>query len=381
MRSAVIVDAVRTPIARSGEKSLFKDVRADDLGAALIKALLRRTELDPNLIEDVIFGCANQQGEQGINVGRVIALLAGLPVEVAGTTVDRQCGSSLQAVNFAAMSIMTGSADVVVAGGVEHMTHVPMGTGANPHPRLFERFSPSILMMGITAEVLAERTGIGRSESDRFALWSHAKAVAAQEAGRFNQEIIPVSLPDQTVIEKDQHPRKDTSLEKLSLLAPVFKLDGQVTAGNSSGVNDGAAALLMMSEEMAQRLHLRPMAVIRAMAVYGVDPEIMGIGPVPATQRALKRSGLKLEDIGIIEINEAFACQVLSCLKELGISADDPRINPNGGAIALGHPLGCSGARIMTTLVHEMKRTGARYGLATMCIGFGQGIATIVERP
>lgn len=226
MREAVIVDAVRTPIARAGDKSVFKDVRADDLGAAVVKVLLQRTRIDPSQIEDVVFGCANQQGEQGLNIARVIALIAGLPAEVAGTTVDRQCGSSLQAINFAAMSIMTENADVVVAGGVEHMTHIPIGSGGDPHPRLFERFSPSILLMGVTAETLAEKVGIQRAEADRFALWSHQKAIAAQDGGRFKDEIVPVELPDGTVVEMDQHPRRDTSLEKLSLLAPIFKLDG-----------------------------------------------------------------------------------------------------------------------------------------------------------
>ncbi len=376
MREVVIVDGVRTPIGRANKDGYYKDIRADDLGVMCVGRLLERNrQLDPAGIEDVVWGCANQSGEQGLNLGRMIALLAGLPVEVAGTTVDRQCGSSLQAINFAAYEIMCGAGEVVIAGGVEQMSHVPMGSGLLPNPKLLDLFPQDMFVMGLTAERLAAMHGITREQSDTFSLRSHQRALAAREP--FKQEIVPVRLAA-GLVDLDQGPRTDTSLERLAALKPSFKPDGQVTAGNSSQVCDGAAAVLMMSAERARALGLSPMARIRATAVAGVRPEIMGWGPVPATHKALARAGLKLGDIDLVEINEAFAAQVLACNTALGI--DEHRLNVNGGAIALGHPLGCSGARLMVTLTHEMRRRGARLGLATMCIGIGQGIATVVEQ-
>ncbi len=376
MREVVIVDGVRTPIGRANKDGYYKDIRADDLGVMCVGRLLERNrQLDPAGIEDVVWGCANQSGEQGLNLGRMIALLAGLPVEVAGTTVDRQCGSSLQAINFAAYEIMCGAGEVVIAGGVEQMSHVPMGSGLLPNPKLLDLFPQDMFVMGLTAERLAAMHGITREQSDTFSLRSHQRALAAREP--FKQEIVPVRLAA-GLVDLDQGPRTDTSLERLAALKPSFKPDGQVTAGNSSQVCDGAAAVLMMSAERARALGLSPMARIRATAVAGVRPEIMGWGPVPATHKALARAGLKLSDIDLVEINEAFAAQVLACNTALGI--DEHRLNVNGGAIALGHPLGCSGARLMVTLTHEMRRRGARLGLATMCIGIGQGIATVVEQ-
>jgi acetyl-CoA acyltransferase len=376
MHEVVIVDGVRTPIGRANKDGYYKDVRADDLGVMCVRRLLERNrKVDPAEIEDVVWGCANQSGEQGLNLGRMIALLAGLPVEVAGTTVDRQCGSSLQAVNFAAYEIMVGAGEVVIAGGVEQMSHVPMGSGLLPNPKLLDLFPQDMFVMGLTAERLAAMHGITREQADAFSLWSHQRAIAARE--RFKEEIVPARLST-GLVDIDQGPRPDTSLERLAALKPSFKSDGEVTAGNSSQVCDGAAAVLMMSAERARALGLHPMARIRATAVAGVRPEIMGWGPVPATHKALARAGLKLGDIDLVEINEAFAAQVLACNTDLGI--DENRLNVNGGAIALGHPLGCSGARLMVTLTHEMRRRGTQLGLATMCIGIGQGIATLVEQ-
>ncbi len=377
MTEAVIVDGVRTPIARAGkDKSYYKDIRADELGALCVRELLRRSpQVNPAEIEDVIWGCANQSAEQSFNLGRMIALLAGLPVEVAGTTVDRQCGSSLQALNFAAQAIMTGAGDIAIAGGVEHMTHIPMGSGLSPNNRMLEMFPRDMFFMGLTAERLAAMYHIKRQDADAFSLRSNQRAVAAR--ARFAEEIVKVPI-EGALAEVDQGPRADTSLEKLAALAPSFKEDGQVTAGNSSQISDGAAAVLVISAERARSLGLRPMVKIRATAVAGVPPEIMGWGPVPATDKALSRAGLKMADIDLFEINEAFAAQVLACNTEMKISED--KLNVNGGAVALGHPLGCSGARLMTTLIHEMRRRGARLGVATMCIGMGQGVATVVEQ-
>ena len=378
MREVVIVDTVRTPIGRAGrDQAYYKDIRADDLSVLCVKRLIERNPaLDPAEIEDVVWGCANQSGEQSLNLGRMIALLAGLPVEVAGATVDRQCGSSLQAVNFAAFEIMTGAGDTVIAGGVEHMTRIPMGTGVNPNPKLLEMFPADMFMMGMTAERLAAMYGVSRESADAFALRSNQRAVAARE--RFKDEIVAVKLPNGAIVEVDQGPRPETTLEKLASLKPSFKPDGQVTAGNSSQISDGAAAVLLMSAERARSLGLKPKARIRSTAVAGVRPEIMGWGPVPASRKALMRAGLNAADVELWEINEAFAAQVLACNTDLKI--DEERLNVNGGAVALGHPLGCSGARLVTTLVHEMARRGAAVGIATMCIGIGQGIATIIER-
>lgn len=378
MREVVVVDGVRTPIGRAGrDKGYYKDIRADDLAVNCIRRLLEKNpKVNPAEIEDVVFGCANQSGEQGLNIGRMIALLSGLPVEVAGTTIDRQCGSSLQALNFAAQAIMVGAGEMAVAGGVEHLTHVPMGSGIVPNPKLLDMFPRDMFFMGLTAERLADLYKIARRQSDTFALRSNQRAVAARD--RFKEEIVPIKLPDGSTVDVDQGPRAETSLEKLAALQPSFKPDGQVTAGNSSQISDGAAAVLLMSAERARDLGLRPFAKIRATAVAGVRPEIMGWGPVPATRKALGRARLNIKDIGLFEINEAFAAQVLACNTDLKI--DEEKLNVNGGAVALGHPLGCSGARLVVTLTHEMRRRGVALGVATMCIGIGQGIATVVEQ-
>jgi acetyl-CoA acyltransferase len=383
MRRAVIVEAVRTPVGRAHpDKGIFRDVRADDLSGDLMRALLDRVGLPAADVEDVQWGCVKQQGEQGYDVARMAALIAGLPVEVGGVTVNRNCGSSLQAINQAAQSIAAGCEDVQIAGGVEHMHHLPMEAGFDPSPRYFYRHSPATLNMGLTAENLARKYKIGRREQDEFALRSHRRAAEATDSGAFAKEVIPTWGRDEEgrkkLLTEDQCIRRDTSPEALAALKPVFMPDGgTVTAGNASPLNVGAAALLVMSEERAQELGLEPRARIRAMAVAGVDPAVMGIGPVPATHKALERAGLKLADIDLIEINEAFAAQTLAVVKLLG--ADLDKVNVHGGAIAIGHPLGASGARIATTLIHAMQRRGARLGLATMCIGAGQGIATIFE--
>ena len=378
MREVVIIDAVRTPIGRAGrDQAYFKDVRGDELGVACVKRLLERTPaLNPAEIEDLIWGCANQSGEQSLNIGRMIGLLAGLPVEVAGTTVDRQCGSSLQAVNFGMQAIMSGAGEVIIAGGVENMSHVPMGAGVNPNPRLLELYPPEMYVMGMTAERLAEMYRITRAQADAFALRSNQRAVAARD--RFKQEIVPITLPDGATVDTDQGPRAETTIEKLAALKPSFLPTGQVTAGNSSQISDGAAAVLLMSADRARSLGLKPRVRIRATAVAGVRPEIMGWGPVPATHKAMARAGLKPADIGLWEINEAFAAQVLACNTDLAI--DEEKLNVNGGAIAIGHPLGCSGARLTVTLFHEMLRRGTPLGVATMCIGIGQGITTVFEQ-
>ncbi|GAC1397124.1 MAG: thiolase family protein [Ktedonobacteraceae bacterium] len=399
MDDAVILSAVRTPIGRYAGS--LKDVRPDDLAALVIRETVRRANVDPRSVEDVILGCANQAGEDNRNVARMALLLAGLPVEVAGQTVNRLCGSGLQAINSAAQAIQTGAGDTFVAGGVESMTRSPFVLGKSDTPfgrnmnlqdtTLGWRFiNPKLSVvhhpysMGETAENVAERYGISREEQDAYALRSQQKAVAAQQSGRFAVEIMPVPLPQKkgkeaTVVALDEHPRADTTLEKLAALKPVFrKEDGSVTAGNSAGINDGASALVLMSRSQAQRLGLRPRARIVASAVAGVDPAYMGLGPIFATRKVLQRAGLSINDMDLIELNEAFASQTIECARELEI--DMEKLNVNGGAIALGHPLGCSGARVMTTLLHELERRDGRYGLATMCIGVGQGIATIIER-
>ena len=397
LREAVIVDGVRTPIGRYG--GALKDVRPDDLAAATIRALLDRTGIDPNSIEDVIFGDTNQAGEDNRNVARMALLLAGVPIEIGGQTVNRLCGSGLQAVSAAAPAIRCGEGDVFVAGGVESMTRAPMVMlkpdtafprgGAKledttlgwrlVNPKMVEAYPP--ISLGETAENVADRYGISRQRQDEFALRSQQRAGAATTTGRFKDEIVPVTVPagrgKTAAVDTDEHPRPDTTLEKLAALPPAFRTGGTVTAGNSSGINDGAAALLVMEEGTARGLGLAPMARIVASAIAGVHPDYMGIGPIPAARKALARAGLAMADIDLVELNEAFASQALACMDELGM--DPEKVNVNGGAIALGHPVGCSGARITTTLVHEMRRRGARYGLATMCIGVGQGIATVVE--
>ena len=397
MEEAVILSAVRTPIGRYAGS--LKDVRPDDLAALAISEAVRRANIDTSSIEDVIMGCANQAGEDNRNVARMALLLAELPIEVAGQTVNRLCGSGLQAINSAAQAIQTGSGDTFVAGGVESMTRAPFVIGKADsafsrsmtmqdttlgwrfvNPRLAAMYHP--YSMGETAENVAARTHISREEQDAYALRSHQRAVAAQQAGRFVDEIVPVSIPQKKgealLVSLDEQPRRDTTLEKLAALKPAFKKDGCVTAGNSSGINDGAAALVLMSRTRAHNLGMVPRARIVASAVAGVDPAYMGLGPIPATRKVLQRAGLTIRDMDLIELNEAFAVQVLQCVRELEI--DEEKLNVNGGAIALGHPLGCSGARLVVTLLHELERRGGRYGLATMCIGVGQGIATIIER-
>ncbi len=384
MNRPVIVDAVRTPIGRAHkERGVFRDVRSDDLAAIVVQALVERTGIDPAQIEDVVLGNTQQQGEQGFCVARNVALLAGLPLATAGTTVNRLCGSSLQALNQAAHSIIAGFEDVQIVGGLEHMHHIPMDASLDINPKLFQRTSKGALNMGITAEFLAQTQGISRQEQDAFALRSHQRAASAQAAGAFKREMIPVWGRDEAgqrvLVAGDQCVRPDTSAEALAALEPAFMPGmGTVTAGNSSPLNDGAAALLMMSEETAGNLGLTPLVRVLSTAVVGVDPAVMGTGPVPATQKVLKRAGLTLADINLVEINEAFAAQALACARMLDL--DHEKLNVRGGAIAIGHPLGASGARIATTLVHAMIDRDAQLGLATMCIGVGQGIATIFER-
>jgi acetyl-CoA acyltransferase len=384
MKTPVIVDCCRTAIGRAhAERGVFRDVRSDDLAAAVVSAIVERTGVDPAAIEDVVLGNTQQQREQGFNVARIVGLLAGLPSTAGGTTVNRLCGSSLQAINQAAHSIAAGAEDVQIVGGLEHMHHIAMDAGVDFNPKLFHATSKGALHMGFTAEFLAQTQGIDREAQDRFALASHQKAAAATDAGEFAGEIIPVWGRDEAgqrvLVKEDQCIRRDTSLETLGALEPAFMPKiGTVTAGNSSPLNDGAAALLAMSDQAAKDLGLKPLVKIRATAVAGVDPAVMGTGPVPATQLALKRAGLRLSDLDLVELNEAFAAQALACIQMLDL--DGSKVNVRGGAIAIGHPLGASGARIATTLIHTMIDRDASLGLATMCIGIGQGIATIFER-
>lgn len=416
-REALIVGAVRTPVGRHG--GVLSRVRPDDLGATVLQALVEQTEVPPSEVEDIYLGCANQAGEDNRDVARMSLLLAGFPVEVAGATVNRLCGSGLEAVANAARSVMLGEADVYIGGGVESMSRAPY---AMPKPeKAFQpghqivydstlgwRFvNPKMEEMGhtdslgVTAENLAEKRfkltageqkpeelaneyDISREQQDRFALHSHQKAAAAQDEKRFRDEIIPVTVKkrkSEEVVEGDEGPRRDTSLEKLGKLPPAFRKDGTVTAGNSSPLNDGAAAVMVVSADYARAHGLTPLAKIKSVATAGVPPRVMGIGPVPATGKALERAGVSMDDIGLVELNEAFAAQSLAVIYEWGMDFENERLNPNGGAIALGHPLGCSGARILTTLLHEMgRRDDVELGLATMCIGVGQGIAMVVEK-
>ena len=384
MRQAVVIDAVRTPIARaSAEGGYYRSVRSEELSADLIRALVGRTGIDPKLVEDVRWGCVQQQGEQGYDVARIAGLAAGLPVETAGVTVNRNCASSLQAINDSAMSIAAGCEDIQIAGGVEHMDHVPMNKDYSPSPMMLRHYSEAVMNMGLTAEYLAAKYRIPRPKQDEYALRSHRLAAEATDSGAFRAEVVPTWGRDaegrKALLTEDQCIRRDTSIEALSALPPAFNpAGGSVTAGNSSPVNVGAAALLVMSEEKAKALGLKPMAKIRSMAVAGVDPSEMGIGPVPAIKKALARAGLTLDQIDCIELNEAFAVQVLAVLKLLGLGEE--KVNTRGGAIAIGHPLGASGARIATTLLHRMRDGGAKYGLATLCVGQGQGVATVFER-
>jgi 3-oxoadipyl-CoA thiolase len=397
MRDVVILDGVRTPIGRYA--GALRSLRPDDMAAQAIQAILRRNSLDPAAIEDVVFGCANQAGEDNRNVARMAVLLAGLPVDVPGQTVNRLCGSGMQAVQAAAHAIASGVGDVYIAGGVESMTRAPYVLASPqqafprgpmilqdttigwrfPNPKLAEVYP--LYSMGETAENVAERYGISREKQDRFALESQQRAAAASQSGRTAEEIVPVTVPgargEPAQVDRDEHPRPDTTLERLAALRPAFRPGGTVTAGNASGINDGAAALLVASAEWAEREGRTPMARIAATGVAGVDPSYMGIGPVPASRKALARAGRRIDEMDVIELNEAFAAQVLACVRDLEI--DPVRLNPNGGAIALGHPIGASGARILVTLLYEMRRRQARWGLATMCIGVGQGIATVLE--
>lgn len=384
MKTPVIVDAVRTPIGRAHpERGVFRHVRSDDLAVTVVQALVERTGVDPAAIEDVVLGCTQQQGEQGLNVGRLVAVMAGLPFAAGGASVNRLCGSSLQALNQAAHAIIAGAEDCQMIGGLEHMQHYPMDAGIDLNPKVFHRTSKGALMMGVTAEFLAQSRGISREDQDAFALSSHQKACVAYDAGGFAKEIVPVwghnETGERALIDRDQCVREDTSTEALAALKPAFMpVVGTVTAGNSSPLNDGAAAMLVMSDEKAKDLGLTPLAKVRATAIVGVEPCVMGTGPVPATQKALKRASLKLDDIDLVELNEAFAAQSLACLRMLKL--DEEKVNVRGGAIAIGHPLGASGARIATTLLHAMVDRNATLGLATMCIGAGQGIATVLER-
>jgi acetyl-CoA acetyltransferase family protein len=411
MKDVVIIDAVRSPVGR--HNGGLSSVRPDDLLADLLRALVRRTGVDPALVEDVYAGCGNQAGEDNRDVARMSTLLAGFPIEVSGVTVNRNCASGLEAVNQAAKSIIAGEADVFIGAGVESMSRAPwsMPKPERPqpvgHPQIWDttvgwRYNNPrmealypIVSLGVTAENIAEEMGITREEQDVFALESHRRAVAAIAAGRFKDEIVPIEVPQRKgppqVVDTDEHPRYkvvdggivlDTSLEQLARLRPAFRQGGTVTAGNSSGINDGAAALLLMSADKARELGLKPMARWVGSAVAGVDPGVMGYGPVPATQKLLKRLGLALDDIGLIELNEAFAAQALGVMRRLGLRHEIT--NVNGGAVALGHPTGCSGARILTTLLHEMKRRAPEekrpyYGLATLCVGVGMGVSTVVE--
>lgn len=389
MRNAVIVSAVRSAVGKAPRGSLHT-VRPDDLAAAVVRASVERSGISPADVEDVILGCALPEAEQGMNVGRIAALRAGLPVTVAGQTVSRFCASGLQAVAFAAQQIMAGMADVVVAGGVESMSMVPVaGNKFSANPTLAVTYPDVYLSMGLTAENLARRYGIPRAEQDAFALRSHQRAAAAQDAGKFDAEILPIAVTAQTLtngsiqetsytFDRDEGIRRDTSAEALAHLRPAFHAQGSITAGNSSQTSDGAAALLLMSEERASALGVTPLAHFVSYAVAGVPPEIMGIGPVAAVPSVLERAGLHLSDIGLIELNEAFAVQALAVIRELGL--DQEITNVNGGAIALGHPLGCTGAKLSVQLLYEMQRRDLEFGMVTLCVGGGMGVATIFQR-
>jgi 3-oxoadipyl-CoA thiolase len=402
MTEAVIIDAVRTPIGALGGS--LSAVRPDDLAAHVLRTILQRNSLDPAQVEEIYLGCANQAGEDNRNVARMATLLAGFPVEVAAVTFNRLCASGLTAVNHAAHAIKAGEGEIYIAGGVESMSRAPYSLPKSetgfpfgnltawdtalgwryPNPKMQECYGTEA--MGETAENIAEQTGITREEQDAFSVESHRRAIAAMDGGKFAEEIVPVTIPqrkgDPLVVDHDERPRRDTSLAALARLRPAFRKDGTVTAGNSSGLNDGAAAVLIMSAQRAKALGLKPLARIVASAAAGVPPRVMGLGPIPAARKALARAGITVADLGLVELNEAFAVQSLAVIRELGLDPD--RTNVNGGAVALGHPLGCSGARILTTLLHEMRRRAPIsprpfYGMATLCVGVGQGEATVVE--
>ncbi|HET6946217.1 MAG TPA: thiolase family protein [bacterium] len=375
MREVVIIEAVRTPIGR--RDGALCAIRADDLLAAVLEEVVRRAGIEPGFVEDVIAGCVTQVGDQGANVARTATLLAGFPVEVAATSVNRQCGSSHQAIHFASQAIRSGDADVVVACGVESMSRVPLGSDYGEwNPRLMERYH--LVHQGVAAEMLVKRYGLTRAECDRYSVDSHRRAARATDDGRFRREILPIEGKSGATVGADEGIRRDTSVEKLAALQPAFAPDGVITAGNSSQISDGAAALLLMSADRASSLGLKPRARIVARVVVGSDPVIMFTGVVPATRKALERAGLALDAIDVIEISEAFAPVVLAWASEL--EPDMARVNPNGGAIALGHPVGASGARLATTLLHELERQGGRFGLQVVCIGWGMATATVIER-
>lgn len=400
MQNAYIIDAIRTPFGRYGGG--LAPVRADDLGAVPLKALMARNpSIDWEKVDDVIYGCANQAGEDNRNVGRMSSLLAGLPYQVPATTVNRLCGSSLDAIAIAARAIKAGEANLIIAGGVESMSRAPfvMGKAESAYnrnqkiedttmgwrfinPKLKELYG--VDTMPQTAENVAEQFNVSRDDQDQFALTSQQRTKAAQDNGYFDREIIPVTIPqkkgDPVVVDKDEHPRADTTLEGLKKLKGVVKPDGTVTAGNASGINDGAAAVLIASDDAVKQYNLKPRAKIIASTTVGVEPRIMGFAPAPAIKKLLKQADMTLEQMDVIELNEAFAAQALACIRDLGLADDDKRVNPNGGAIALGHPLGASGARLVTTALNQLEATGGRYGLCSMCIGVGQGIALIIER-
>ncbi|MCM3478837.1 thiolase family protein [Caldifermentibacillus hisashii] len=381
MKEAVIIEGVRTPVGK--RNGLLSGIRAEELAALPLAEVVKRAGIEPGLVEDVIYGCVTQVGEQASDIARQAALIAGFPIEVPGTTIDRQCGSSQQAVHFAAQAIISGDMDVVIAGGVESMSRVPMFSntqGVTYSEALTSKYE--MINQGLSAERIAEKWYMTKDELDEFSLNSHQKAIQAQDEGRFAKEIMPVevTLPDgtKTIVTKDEGPRKDTSMEKLAGLKPSFKENGFITAGNSSQISDGAAAILIMSREKAEQLGLKPRFRIVARTVVGSDPTLMLTGVIPATEKVLKKAGLTIQEIDIFEVNEAFASVPLAWLKDTG--ADAKKLNPNGGAIALGHPLGASGARLMLTMMSELERTGGRYGLQTMCEGYGMANATIIER-
>ncbi|RRN66849.1 thiolase family protein [Peribacillus simplex] len=381
MREVVIVEGIRTPVGR--RNGVLKDVRPDDLAGEVLRKLIEKAGIDPSIVDDVILGCVSQAGEQAGDIARVAALIAGFPIEVPGTTIDRQCGSSQQAVHFASQAILSGDMDVVVAGGVENMSRVPMGSnyqGAVTSPKYLDSYE--VINQGLSAERIADKWGITREECDQFSVESHGKAVRAQKEGYFDREMISVIGTDKegnyVEVKEDQGPRAETTLEVLAGLKTVFQEDGLIHAGNSSQISDGAAALLLMERSKAEELGLKPRFKVHTRVVVGSDPTLMLTGPIPATQKALEKACLSIDDIDVFEVNEAFAPVPIAWLKETG--ADPMKLNPNGGAIALGHPLGGSGARLMVSMIHELERTGGRYGLQTMCEGHGMANATIIER-
>ncbi|WP_019244476.1 MULTISPECIES: thiolase family protein [Bacillus] len=381
MRQAVIVEGVRTPVGK--KNGYLKDIRADDLAGMVIKELVYRSGIEPRRIEDVILGCVSQIGEQAGDIARLSALIAGLPVEVPGTTIDRQCGSSQQAIHFAAQAILAGDMDIVIAGGVESMSRIPIGSnyqGIAFSNALTQKYE--VIHQGLSAERIAEKYGFSREDLDQYALLSHQKAIMAQEAGYFDNEIMPMDISlsstESVLIQEDAGPRRETTLEALGKLKPAFKENGSIHAGNASQISDGAAAVLIMSKEKAEELGFKPKFLIHTRVIVGSDPTLMLTGPIPATQKALEKAGLSIDDIDVFEVNEAFASVTLAWLKETGANPD--KLNPCGGAIALGHPLGASGARLMLTMMNHLERTGGRFGLQTMCEGHGMANATIIER-